>query len=56
MGLIKDQPRKGEIIFGGKNITRKDSEEIAQSGITLVPEDRGIFPELKVKENLILAG
>jgi branched-chain amino acid transport system ATP-binding protein len=56
MGLIKDQPRKGEIIFNGKNITRKDPEEIAQSGITLVPEDRGVFPELKVKENLILAG
>jgi branched-chain amino acid transport system ATP-binding protein len=26
MGLIKDQPRKGEIIFDGKNITRKDPE------------------------------
>lgn len=56
MGLIKDQPRKGEIIFEGKNITRKDPEYIASLGIQLVPEDRGIFPELTVKENLELAG
>ncbi|GBD03028.1 High-affinity branched-chain amino acid transport ATP-binding protein LivF [bacterium HR19] len=56
MGLIKDQPRKGEIIFSGKNITRKEPEHIASLGIQLVPEDRGIFPELTVKENLQLAG
>lgn len=55
-GLIKDQPRKGEIIFNGKNITRKEAEKIAKMGIILVPEDRGIFPELTVEENLKLCG
>ncbi len=55
-GLIKDQPRKGEILFDGKNITRWDAEKVAKIGIVLVPEDRGIFPELTVEENLRLAG
>ena len=56
MGLIKDQPRKGKITFDGKDITRREPEKIAQEGITLVPEDRGVFPELTVEENLFLAG
>lgn len=56
MGLIKDQPRKGKIIFDGKDITRKTPEYIAGLGLTLVPEDRGVFPELTVEENLIISG
>jgi len=56
MGLIKDQPRKGKIIFDGKDITRKTAEYIAGLGLTLVPEDRGVFPELTVEENLIISG
>ncbi len=56
MGLIKDQPRKGKVIFNGEDITRKPAEHIARLGITLVPEDRGIFPELTVEENLLLSG
>ena len=54
MGLIKDQPRKGRIIFEGKDITRKRPEYISSLGITFVPEDRGVFPDLTVKENLEL--
>lgn len=55
-GLIKDQPRKGQIIFEGKNIERKESYEISSMGIILVPEDRGVFPELTVEENLKISG
>lgn len=55
-GLIKDQPRKGEIIFEGKNIERKEADKIARMGIILVPEDRGVFPELTVEENLKISG
>lgn len=55
-GLIKDQPRKGEIIFEGKNIERKEADKISRMGIILVPEDRGVFPELTVEENLKISG
>ncbi len=55
-GLIKDQPRKGEILFANQNIARKSAEKISKMGLILVPDDRGLFPELTVEENLKLAG
>lgn len=38
----------------GRQIQRRRSAEIARRGISLVPEDRGIFPSLTVDENLRL--
>jgi branched-chain amino acid transport system ATP-binding protein len=38
----------------GKNISHRPPHEIVESGIALVPEDRGIFADLTVKENLTL--
>lgn len=55
-GLIRDQPRKGQILFNGKNIERKEADAISRMGIILVPEDRGVFPELTVEENLRISG
>ena len=49
-GLVK--PRSGKIEFKGTDITGKDPTTIMQSGITLVPEGRRIFPDLTVLENL----
>ena len=49
-GLVK--PRSGKIEFKGTDITGKDPTTIMQSGITLVPEGRRIFPDLTVQENL----
>lgn len=51
-GLIKDQPKKGTIEFMGKRIERLPPEHISTLGIVYVPEDRGLFRELTVKENL----
>ncbi len=51
-GLLKDQPRKGTVELDGEHIERKDPEEIARRGIVYVPEDRGLFRELSVRENL----
>lgn len=48
------RPRQGEITFEGASITGRSSEEIARRGISLVPEDRGIFPSLTVAQNLRL--
>jgi branched-chain amino acid transport system ATP-binding protein len=53
-GLLKDQPKKGTIEFGGKRIHRLAPERIASLGIVYVPEDRGLFRELTVRENLEL--
>lgn len=53
-GLLKDQPKKGTIEFGGKRIERRPPEYVARLGIVYVPEDRGLFRELTVFENLKL--
>ena len=53
-GLIKDQPKKGIIEFNGRRIHRLPPERISSLGIVYVPEDRGLFRELTVKENLDL--
>jgi branched-chain amino acid transport system ATP-binding protein len=53
-GLLKDQPKKGEIRFAGRPIERRPPEGIANLGIVYVAEDRGLFRELTVEENLRL--
>src|SRR5512137_2639271 len=53
-GLLKDQPKKGTIEFSGRLITRLPPERISILGIVYVPEDRGLFREMTVKENLDL--
>jgi branched-chain amino acid transport system ATP-binding protein len=53
-GLLKDQPKKGEILFRGRRIDGWPPEAIARLGIVYVPEDRGLFRELTVGENLEL--
>ncbi len=53
-GLLKDQPKKGEIRFDGRRIDGWQPEAIARLGVVYVPEDRGLFKELTVAENLEL--
>src|SRR5690554_230189 len=54
MSLIDDEPRKGEVLVDGRNLTRRNTEVIARAGIAYVVEGRGMFPELTVAENLRL--
>lgn len=51
-GLQK--PTDGEIFFSGDNITGYSAAKVAKAGISLVPEDRKIFTEMTVRENLDL--
>jgi len=44
--------REGSIHMGGKDITHMDPHLIVQLGVGHVPEGRGIFPRLTVRENL----
>jgi branched-chain amino acid transport system ATP-binding protein len=53
-GLLKDQPKKGEIRLRGRPIHRWPPEAVARLGLVYVPEDRGLFRELTVEENLRL--
>ena len=53
-GLLKDQPKKGTVTFAGQSIARRRPEHIARLGMVYVPEDRGLFRELTVAENLEL--
>ncbi len=46
--------RRGTVRFGGKEITRTATHDIARAGIGWVPDDRRIFPALKVRTNLAL--
>jgi branched-chain amino acid transport system ATP-binding protein len=45
-------PRDGEVSIGGRNTRGMSVHQIAQQGIAYVPEGRGIFPNLSVRENL----
>jgi branched-chain amino acid transport system ATP-binding protein len=54
-GLLRDQPNKGVIEFAGRQITHFPPERVSAMGIIYVSEDRGIFREMTVKENLDLS-
>ncbi len=53
MGLTP--PRQGRIVWEGTDITGLATHRISRLGIGFVPEDRRIFPELTVWENLDIA-
>ena len=53
MGIVP--ARRGRVRLGETDLTRLPTHEIARRGITLVPEDRRIFPRLTVAENLRVA-
>ena len=46
---------KGRITFEGQDITARATPDIALAGIGYVPESMGIFSDLTVRENLVLA-
>jgi branched-chain amino acid transport system ATP-binding protein len=53
MGLVV--PRGGSVEIMGRPTIGRPSYEVAQAGIAYVPEGRGIFGNLSVKENLVMA-
>jgi branched-chain amino acid transport system ATP-binding protein len=53
LGLVK--PRDGEVRVRGSPMTGADPFRVARQGIAYVPEGRGIFPNLTVRENLVMA-
>jgi len=47
-------PRAGSVRFQGEDITRADHARIVRAGLIHVPEGRKIFPNLSVRDNLLL--
>jgi len=48
-------PKSGELWLGGRQVTGAPPQEVARRGVCLVPEGRGVFPNLTVRENLWMA-
>jgi branched-chain amino acid transport system ATP-binding protein len=42
----------GDVLIAGRRVNGVSPEELARSGMCLIPEGRGIFPNLTVRENL----
>jgi len=53
IGLVR--PRSGDVRFRGSLVTGVAPWRVARRGVALVPEGRGIFPNLNVRENLSMA-
>lgn len=51
-GLLS--PASGSVVFDGVRLDKESSQRIVQLGISLIPEDRGIFPYMSALENLEL--
>ncbi len=54
-GATPPDVRDGAVRFDGEDVTGTPPEDISIRGISLVPEERRIFPNLTVQENLHLA-
>ena len=52
MGYLK--PRPGRILFRGQDIAALPPFKVARLGFGFVPQERGIFPSLSVRENLMV--
>jgi branched-chain amino acid transport system ATP-binding protein len=52
-GLIP--PTSGSVLLAGRDVTGVKAEDLARVGVTTIPEGRGIFPNLTVRENLLMA-
>ncbi len=53
LGLVRS--RSGTVSIKGEDMTGAAPHAIARTGIAYVPEGRGIFPNLSVRENLVMA-
>ena len=47
-------PSSGEVLIDGDDVTGRPPDELAAMGVCHVPEGRGVFPTLTVRENLRL--
>ena len=53
LGFVR--PSGGSVRLRGRDMTRAEPYRMARAGVAYVPEGRGIFPNLSVRENLVMA-
>lgn len=53
-GLVP--PREGTVSFDGKELQGRRPDQILAAGICFVPQDRTVFPDMTVRENLMMGG
>jgi branched-chain amino acid transport system ATP-binding protein len=53
-GLLK--PRQGNVMFMGEDISDLRPDQTLMLGICFVPQERGLFPDMTVRENLVMGG
>jgi branched-chain amino acid transport system ATP-binding protein len=53
LGLLP--PTAGRVLIRGEDTTAAPPHRVARAGVAYVPEGRGVFPNLSVRENLIMA-
>jgi ABC-type branched-subunit amino acid transport system ATPase component len=51
-GLLS--PRQGEVSFDGANVGGEDPGKILQLGVVQVPQSNGLFPNLTVRDNVLM--
>lgn len=49
-------PREGTVRFDDRDIGGRRPDQILEAGICFVPQDRTLFPEMTVRENLVMGG
>ena len=49
-------PSSGSIRFNGEDVTRLSADQMVERGIIQVPEGRLVFPQMSVRDNLLLGG
>ena len=53
MGLAP--PKRGRVMIAGRDMTGAPTHAIARAGLALVPEGRGVFQSLSLREHLVMA-
>ena len=46
--------RSGRLVLGGRDVTGAAPRDLARAGLCLIPEGRGVFPNLSVRDNLLM--
>ena len=48
------RPTAGTVLLEGHDVTGASADQLARAGVCLIPEGRGIFPNLTVRENMLM--
>ena len=48
-------PTAGQVLLAGRDVAGVKAEDLARCGVTTIPEGKGVFPNLTVRENLLMA-